>query len=333
MAQKANRKYLRPLRLGFQWALVGLVIFGGWEFYRFVAHFTQGWQHVQRPAMVDGFLPIGSLMSLKLWLTTGKFDTFHPAGIVILAAALGMSALAKKSFCGWICPVGAISEALFTFGRLLFGRNYEIPRWVDIPLRGLKYLLLGFFVYIVLIKMDAAAIEGFMSMPYWAVADVKMMAFFTDMSRTTFWVLMVLGAASVLTKNFWCRYLCPYGALTGLVSFLSPMKITRNEEACIHCQKCTRSCPSQLPVEALQRVRSPECMGCLTCISKCPAPGALDMALPGRRVVAPWVFIITLAVIFFGAIGMAKLTGHWHGATLYETYQRLVPQVRQLDHP
>jgi polyferredoxin len=331
--EKFDRSYLRWLRYAFQWGLFGLIVWGGVRFHGFVEHFTSGSPPVERPPLVDGFLPIGALMSLKLWLTEGIFDPVHPSALVIFGAALFMSLVLKKSFCGWVCPVGALSEQVFRLGRKLFGRNFSIHPYLDYPLRSLKYVLLAFFAYVVLLKMDSRAILGFLHTPYWKIADVKMLLFFTEMTRLTLYVLLALFAFSLFFKNFWCRYLCPYGALTGLLSLASPVKITRNEEACIHCHECSRSCPNYLPVEDKERVRSPECTGCLTCVSQCPARGALDMALPGRRAVRPLVFAALAAVVFFGLVGTAKLTGHWHSQVSYRDYQQLVPIASRFEHP
>jgi polyferredoxin len=332
--KRQNRSYLRKIRYAFQWGLFFFIIYGGYRFYLFTEHFvTPEAPYAKRPPMVEGFLPIGSLMTLKLWLTTGIFDHVHPAGLTIFAAAILMSALLKKSFCGWICPVGALSELTYKIGAKIFGRNFTIHRYGDIPLRSLKYLLMGFFLQVVLFRMNNEAVKGFLGTPYWMVADVKMLHFFTMMTVTTAVTLGILGALSLLFKNFWCRYLCPYGALVGLLSYLSPMKITRNEEACIHCRRCSKHCPSQIDVESRTRVRSPECTGCLTCVSRCPAKGALDMQVPRMKPAAPALFIVLALAIFFGAVGAAKLTGSWQSSVTYEQYRQLVPAVTQLGHP
>ena len=115
---------------------------------------------------------------------------------------------------------------------------------------------------------------------YYKIVDVRMMKFFTEMTTLTMWVLIALGALSLLYKNFWCRYLCPYGALLGLVSRFSPFKVRRNEEKCIHCHACTKHCPTLIDVEKKDVVKSEECFGCLTCVSRCPVRGR---ARPHRR--------------------------------------------------
>ena len=119
-----------------------------------------------------------------------------------------------------------------------------------------------------------------MRSPYGAIADVRMLNFFRDLGETAAIVLAVLVVASVLVQNFWCRYLCPYGALLGLASLLSPLRIRRSESACIDCAKCAKACPSALPVDKLITIKSAECTGCMECVAVCPSEGALQLALP-----------------------------------------------------
>ena len=61
-----------------------------------------------------------------------------------------------------------------------------------------------------------------MRSPYGLIADVKMLNFFRHIGETGLIVLGIFAVASLIVKNFWCRFLCPYGALLGLVSFFSP---------------------------------------------------------------------------------------------------------------
>jgi polyferredoxin len=334
--EKIDRSYIRYTRYVIQWSIVFFLAYAGYEFYRFVAFYSTGGTGVspaQRAPSVEGFLPIGALMSLKLWITTGIFDRIHPAGLVIFIAALLLAFALKKAFCGWICPVGAISETAWKLGGKIFGRNFSIPRTLDYPLRGMKYILMAFFIYIVVVKMPSPVISGFLESDYYKIADVKMLYFFTQMTTDTAIVLSALFGFSLFFKNFWCRYLCPYGALLGLISICSPVKITRNESSCIHCGRCAKHCPSVLPVDRKVRVRSPECTGCLTCVSHCPARGALDAAVTEKRTVSPLLYIAIAVFLFFGLIGAAKLAGRWNSAVVPSNYARVVPQASRLEHP
>ena len=71
-------------------------------------------------------------------------------------------------------------------------------------------------------------------------------------------------------------------------------------------------CPALLPVDAQASIVSPECVGCLTCVSRCPAPGALDAALPAAGSCPPCLFAAAVVAVFFGILLAARLAGHWH---------------------
>ena len=148
----------------------------------------------------------------------------------------------------------------------------------------------------------------------------------------------------MLVKNFWCRYLCPYGALMGLVSLLSPVKIRRDTEACIDCAKCAKVCPAQLPVDRLVQVRSAECTACMECVAACPAQNALQLALPptraqapaqrwSRRALGPLVLAGALAYIFLAVVLLAKATNHWQTNLPRAVYLNLVPHANDTTHP
>ena len=327
-------------RRSFQLVFLLLNVWLGGTFYFWVRHIETGAHdpNMVRPAGVEGWLPIAGLMNLKYWLATGHVPASHPATLFLLVSFLAIAFLLRKAFCSWLCPVGTLSEHLWRAGRQIFGRNFQMSRWLDIPLRSLKYLLLGFFVWAVA-NMPAGAIEQFMRSPYGAIADVRMLNFFRGLGETAAIVLGFLVVASVLVQNFWCRYLCPYGALLGLVSLLSPLRIRRSAPACIDCAKCAKACPSALPVDKLITIKSAECTGCLECVAVCPSEGALHLALPrwtrspndGR--LPAWAMAAGIAVLFFGIVGYAKTAGYWNGDVPDYIYRQLVPQANDVSHP
>jgi polyferredoxin len=181
--------------------------------------------------------------------------------------------------------------------------------------------------------MSVEAIEAFLASPYGLVADVKMLNFFRHMGTTAAIVIAAIVAASVLVQNFWCRYLCPYGALHGLVSWLSPVRIRRDPEACIDCAKCARACPSRLAPDVKLAITSPECTGCLECVAACPVKDALAMSATRRARLPAWAIAAGIAVLFLAVTGLARLTGHWHTEVDPRLYYEIVPRAAQLDHP
>jgi polyferredoxin len=304
------------------------------QFYLFVRYYETGGRTVRavRPPGVEGWLPIASLMNLKVFLATGEAPPLHPAGLFLLLAFLAMSWIFRKSFCGWLCPVGTVSEYLWRLGRRVFRRNFRLPRGVDLALRSLKYILLGLFLYAVG-SMSIPAIQAFLGGPYGIVDDVKMLNFFRFLGLADAIVLVVLAIASLLLQNFWCRYLCPYGALMGLASTASPLAIRRNPNSCIDCAKCAKACPSALPVDRLIAIRSAECTGCMQCVAECPSAGALVFAAPGRKRVPAWAVAAGIAAIFLGFCAYAQWTGHWRTDLPSQVYSNLIPHANEFTHP
>jgi len=332
--RRAGRDWSQPLRRLIQGLFLALNILLGLQFVLFVRYFESGARtaHVSRPAGVEGYLPIAGLMNLKYFLITRKVSIIHPAAMFLLIAFLLISFIFRKAFCSWLCPVGTLSEALWKLGRKLLKENWSMPRWLDIPLRGLKYLIFGLFLYAVT-AMSATSIEAFLSSPYGVVADVKMLNFFRYLSETAAATLLALVVLSILYQNFWCRYLCPYGALMGLASLFSPSRIRRDPDLCIDCAKCAKACPSLLAVDKLINVRSAECTACLECVAVCPAQGALQLSLPRRRRIPAWVLAAGLAILFLGIVGCAKLAGTWESHIPDAVYVHILPMINQLQHP
>ncbi len=119
----------------------------GVQFSIFVSQLERGIiPTVSRPPGIEAFLPISSLISLKYWLVTGIFNRVHPSGLIILITVLLTAVLLKRGFCSWVCPFGLLTEYLNRIHLFIFRKNVRIPRWLDYPLRSLKYLLLAFFV-------------------------------------------------------------------------------------------------------------------------------------------------------------------------------------------
>jgi polyferredoxin len=132
-------------------------------------------------------------------------------------------------------------------------------------------------------------------------------------------------------QNFWCRFLCPYGALLGIAGWLSPAKITRTTATCIDCELCTKACPSAIRVHKATRVWCDECTSCLACVDACPVKDTL--AVQARRNgtrIPGWVVGTLLAGVFMAVTGAAMLAGTWQNSIGREEYLR---RFQQLDTP
>ncbi len=324
---------VRPhhLRRASQMFFLAVCLWIGWRFIEFYfSSLSMGEATVPRPPGVEAFLPISGLMSLRYWLQTHVIHPVHPAALLILAAILAVSFLFKRSFCSWVCPFGLVSEKLADVGRAIIGRNLLLPKWAGWFLRSLKYLILGFFVWVIFFGMDLTGLREFLDSPYNKTADVRLLLFFLHPSTTTVTVLAVLIGASVLVRYFWCRYFCPYGALTALVGLLSPTRIRRNIPSCIECGKCARVCPASLPVNRLGTVHSDECSLCLECVQSCPIADTLfvESAYP-RRQISPLFIALTITLIFLFTFILGKACGRWQSSV---TLDQITQQIQQLQY-
>jgi polyferredoxin len=323
-----------------QWAMLGVVALIGLQFTAWVAaHLDGRWPEVSRPPGVEAFLPIGGMLATRHLLQSGSVDAIHPAGLAIFLAICLMSLAVAKSFCSHVCPIGLLSELLGRLGVRLAGRNLRLPRWLDVPLRGLKFLLLGFFVWAIWFAMDSHAVEAFLRSPYNTIVDAKMWLFFAEPSRLTIAVIGVLVVGSVFVRDLWCRYLCPYGALLGVLGRLAPLKVTRDEGLCTGCQGCTRACPAALPVHRMQRIASIECSSCQDCVVACPVRGCLAVRPPSpirtRRWLRPATAAVVALAVYLAVVGGFRIAGHWHTSVTESEYHERLQEIQSpgYSHP
>lgn len=190
----------------------------------------------------------------------------------------------NKMFCGWICPLGTLHHlASWATRRLRRGRYPEVNRW-----RGhfrLKYLLLAGGLVVALSGSQmtglldplSLAVRSFGSGLAPAMREVSGLAGSRPRLFAGAWLtgvfFLALLAANRWIARWWCRALCPLGALLGVVSRAAIFRLRLNPDRCTRCGLCVRDC--QGADEPFQGHRVSECHVCLNCIAACPA-GALS---------------------------------------------------------
>lgn len=205
------------------------------------------------------------------------------AGLLVAGIAAGL--LVRRAACSCACPLFPLGELLWRGGERLFGRTFTPPFWLDLLLRSAKYLVMA--------GIAIALIRGEPLLP----AAVQFST-----------VAALAGTLLVLSLFFqlpWCRYLCPAGALLGLISTASRLKIRRSPRHCVRCHRCDQRCPANLAVMLGTSVHSPECFACYRCVDGCPAPGALDFASPGGRPLPAWQTGIAVSALLLAGLLVA----------------------------
>jgi polyferredoxin len=240
-------------------------------------------------ASPEAFCPLGGFETLYYTIATGgKFvQHTHFSNMVIFVALLITIVAAGGFFCGWICPLGAIQQAITGFRRWLqkrVGLLVRVGKWLSAKSRSLVSLdpWLRYAKYLVLLWIIWGTITTgtmvFRDLDPWAGILNILEAGIT----IGFWIFIATALAAFIGDRVWCRYLCPLGAIIGLVGKIGLIRVQRDGESCIGCKICTRKCPMHIQVHEKGRVVSTECNMCLNCVDACPSQGALETRLSLR---------------------------------------------------
>lgn len=329
-----NKNSIQKWRLLVQVVFILLSLWIGTEFFFFNQYVASGGatSFQSRPAGVDAFLPISALLSLIYFFKTGIIHSAHPSGFFLMVSFLLMSLIFAKSFCSWVCVFGTLSEKLANFGEFVFQRKIRMPKVPDIILRGLKYVVLIVMAFF-FIGMTAEELKYFLDGDFNKVCDIRMYDFFANISTLTIVIFSILIGLSIVFRGFWCRYLCPMGALMNVMGLLSPNKIQRNTESCISCGKCSKVCPSFIKVDTLTTVISDECSSCMKCIDVCPEKNTLVLKsrISMKTISKKWV-AISVVTIFLLITSIAMVLGKWQNNISKEEYIELYQNREELMH-
>lgn len=293
-----NNKYIRYLR----WAL--LVFFLVMVTTETYLHQVQGGGAAPS---IHALCPYGGLETFYSLVFGGTFlQKIFSGTMILLGITLVLALIFRRSFCGLICPFGALQEFFGIIGKKIFRKRFIVPSIIDKPLRYLKYVVLVVTLYF------AWKTAGLWVDPYdpWA-AYGHMSAGFESLTTeyligTITLAVVLLG--SILYDRFFCKYLCPMGAVYGIISKISPSRIVRNEDTCINCGLCSKSCPMNIDVAKIHKVTTAECISCQSCVLSCPVKGALEYKT-GKKTLKTLVVIILVVGLFFTGVFISKSTG------------------------
>jgi polyferredoxin/Flp pilus assembly protein TadD len=217
------------------------------------------------------------------WLVTGRSITpVEPseaaaftragvinAGLIFFLAAIALTAVFGRFFCGWGCHLVALQDlarGLFEkFGHRPKPLRSRLLAWVPAVAFAYAFLLPAFFRWRAGASLEPTATE-FTTSEFWATFPGWGIGILTFLI-CGFVAVYFLGA-----KGF-CTYACPYGAAFGVAERLAPLRI-RVTDACEGCGHCTAVCTSNVRVHEEVRdfgmVVDSGCMKCLDCVSVCP---------------------------------------------------------------
>ncbi len=164
-------------------------------------------------------------------------------------------------FCGWLCPFGSLSEALYKLGRKLGLKRWQkpVPQALHDKLKWLKYAI--FF--------------GLLTVSMFSMTTAEMLAE-VEPFKTTFLVgvmnrawpyglfVAVLLGLSLFIERPYCKYICPLGAALAMPSTFRWFGLKRKQD-CNSCKACAVGCGAQA-IDAAGRIDHRECLHCLDCM-------------------------------------------------------------------
>jgi NAD-dependent dihydropyrimidine dehydrogenase PreA subunit len=163
---------------------------------------------------VEAYCPLGGFLSIGSRLVHGTSSCQMSETQMFLGVALILAVLIiGKLFCAHVCPIGTVTEWLGRWGRKFKIQIKRLPDFLDRGLRSLKYLLLLPVLY-----YTTTSSELFCKTfdPYYAAT--------TGFGLDVIWwwalpALIITVIGSLVLRQFWCKYLCPLGALSNLFQF------------------------------------------------------------------------------------------------------------------
>lgn len=246
---------------------------------------------------VDFFLRLDPLIGLGTTIASRSFQLAFVPGLIVLLSALFLG----RVFCGHICPMGTTLDVLQSAVRS--GKKpsaktnaYEsagtLRRWKFVVLAvvlasaagGLSLVYLGsplslatrFYALVlhpvILLAADSGLAWVAPAVDRIASTELSYITIGQRVFATNVFVAALFGgmmALSYVSPRFWCRNLCPAGALLSLFS-RSPVIKRQVSSACTHCGRCIRECPTSAISEEPEKTAHGECIVCLQCVSRCP---------------------------------------------------------------
>jgi polyferredoxin/uncharacterized protein with FMN-binding domain len=230
--------------------------------------------------LLPGFY-VSALSSLRQIYTSAVTGSFSLSAMLpqlaIIIAVFPITILLGRFFCSWMCAFGSLGDLISLISHKLFKRRLRIPPKVDKALRYVKYLVLVFLV----IAVWTLGFSGFKSFNPWDVFGIILTpgsapdfsyAFSALLPGTV--ILAAIIIASFFVDRFFCRYLCPLGAVFALTSRPRITSIKKPTAGCGKCRACTNACPMGIELYKMDKCKSGECIDCFACVEACPRKNA-----------------------------------------------------------
>ena len=235
-----------------------------------VRHFIQLVLFVLLPGLYA--MTFSELKTVYQMIIGGNFNFLQAfPSLVEFVAVMGITLLMGRWFCGWLCAFGAYNDLIYFISRKVFKVRFKVDEKVDSILKYVKYVVL-IFIIILSWTMGSNILESVS--PWDAFGQITDLStvFSSLLIGLILLVLITIGAAFI--ERFFCRYLCPLGAVFSIISKLGITKINKPKADCGKCRACTSSCSMGLKLYEVNDAHGNDCINCLKCTEVCPRNNA-----------------------------------------------------------
>ncbi|HEX3027685.1 MAG TPA: 4Fe-4S binding protein, partial [Clostridia bacterium] len=243
----------------------------------------------------------------------GTFDlTALLPQMIEAIAIIPLTILLGRFFCGWMCAFGALSDFIYRItGEFV---KVKLSERSDRILKSLKYVWLLVLI-VVFWSFDITVLNALspwnvfgMLATFGKTPDFSYVA--ANLFGGLLFLILILGASAVV-ERFFCRYLCPLGALLSLGSLLRIAKIRKPAEHCGNCRICTNQCAMGIPLYQKNIVKTGECINCMKCVTACPRHN-VSLAVAGediRPVLASTMAVAAMTGMYYTVNLAERMTG------------------------
>lgn len=260
------------------------------------------------------FQAFSGVKQLYLALIHWQFQWSLWPQVAEAAMILPVTFLLGRFFCGWMCAFGSFTDWIYHLFQKIFHKKLKISETWDRRMKYLKYAVL----LVILAASWTLNAPLFASSSPWdafgmliTVGKVPDFAYVLSSLTVGFLLFLLITAVSAFSERFFCRYLCPMGAIFSLVSRRKLLKIRKPSAHCGSCRACTKNCPMGIPLYQMDTVDSGECIGCMKCVSVCPR-GNAGLSASGREI-RPLAAGITAAAVLAGTYYTVDLSQNLAG--------------------
>ncbi|PRR82806.1 FMN-binding protein [Clostridium vincentii] len=250
-------------------------------------------------------LTFSELKTVYEMIINGNFSFIQAfPSLMEFAAVMFFTILMGRFFCGWLCAFGAYNDWIYLMSSKIFKMKFKVNEKVDALLKYVKYIVL-LVLLIVTVNMGSLVLEG--TSPWDVFGQITDLSNILSSLLIGFILFILITIGAFFIERFFCRYLCPLGAVFAIISKIGIVKINKPSDKCGECRICTNNCSMGLNLYKKEKIKGGDCINCLKCIEVCPIKNT-NVNVLGEDVNATLASTVALAT-FVGVYGLTNLGG------------------------